>query len=190
MNTDLSDARDVFGWENYMVTSDGRVYSKRAGRFIKPYMSIHGYYQVQFWDHQKVWQPKLHRVVAIAFCPIPQHLLNQGLTYDDLQVNHKDGNKANNHASNLEWVTASENIQHAYQNGLIQPYFPIERKRPVIAVNDAYVVVGEWDCVMDAAKAVGSTYDAIHTTCRRAPLRCKTAGYMWCFKDWLIPNET
>lgn len=47
----------------------------------------------------------LHRVVAELFIPNPNNLP---------QVNHIDGNRENNKASNLEWVTGSENSQHAY----------------------------------------------------------------------------
>ena len=51
----------------------------------------------------------LHRLVANVWCPKPE-----GAT----QVNHKDGNKGNNSAENLEWVTASENMQHGIKTGL------------------------------------------------------------------------
>lgn len=51
----------------------------------------------------------VHRMVASAWLP----------NHDDLpQINHKDGNKHNNHASNLEWCTAEYNAQHARDNGL------------------------------------------------------------------------
>lgn len=51
----------------------------------------------------------VHRLVAKHFIENPLQLK---------EVNHIDGNKANNHFSNLEWVTPSQNIQHAYDNGL------------------------------------------------------------------------
>lgn len=55
---------------------------------------------------------KIHRLVASAFCRRPS-----GCDY----VNHKDGDKLNNHAENLEWVTASQNAAHAIELGLYVP---------------------------------------------------------------------
>lgn len=51
----------------------------------------------------------IHRLVASAFLPNPE---------GKATINHKDGNKSNNHIDNLEWATYSENVQHAVQNGL------------------------------------------------------------------------
>lgn len=55
---------------------------------------------------------KLHRLVAVYFVYNPDPL-------SKIYVNHKDGNTQNNHADNLEWVTAKENVQHAFRIGLV-----------------------------------------------------------------------
>lgn len=69
-----------------------------------------GYYVVYFWRNNKQSSFQIHRLVAIHFIENP---LNKEM------VNHLDGDKLNNHISNLEWVTVKENNQHAYDTGLI-----------------------------------------------------------------------
>lgn len=53
----------------------------------------------------------VHRIVAKTFLPPPP-------TPEHKWVNHEDGNKLNNHYTNLKWTTISENIQHAFDSGL------------------------------------------------------------------------
>lgn len=65
----------------------------------------------------------VHRLVANGFLPIDEYRPD---------VNHKDGNKANNHVSNLEWVTRKENLIHAMRNGL-----HAKPERAVVAYNEA-----------------------------------------------------
>jgi hypothetical protein len=59
---------------------------------------------------------KVHRLICFAFHPIEGK--NNLIDYEDLQVNHIDGNTYNNNADNLEWVSSSENMLHSYKNNL------------------------------------------------------------------------
>ena len=91
---------------SYAVCSNGTIIGpsgKSVGR-----EGVRGYFS--FFNIDSGKDEKVHRVVAQCFIPNPMRLP---------QVNHIDGNKLNNNASNLEWVTQSENIQHAYDNGLM-----------------------------------------------------------------------
>lgn len=97
---------DLFS--GYTIREDGEV-RNRHGRKIAQQISNMGYLRVELWKDGKGKKYSVHRLVAMAFIPNPKDLP---------QVNHLDGNKANNHYSNLEWATQSENQKHAYSNGL------------------------------------------------------------------------
>ena len=85
---------------------------KVKGRVLKPYLNKkNGYLYIDFNIHGSRVKYTIHKLVATQF-----HGINEDIV---LEVNHKDCNKLNNHADNLEWVTRSENTQHAYDNGLI-----------------------------------------------------------------------
>ena len=96
----------------YMVFENGQIHNSIAMRFISPYKNRGGYLNVDLYiDGVKV-RKGVHQIVAETFVPNPDN---------KPMVNHIDGNKENNHYSNLEWVTCSENNLHAYSTGLRKP---------------------------------------------------------------------
>lgn len=115
----------VVGWEGiYQVNECGdvislpRVILRRDGnkqRFnggpLKQFLNTNGYCVVRLSDASNGRREiaRVHRLVAEAFLPNP---------YGKPEVNHIDGNKANPHLINLEWVTPQENRKHAWETGL------------------------------------------------------------------------
>ena len=93
-------------FDGYAVTNDGKVYSKKTNKFIKPSIGSKGYFQVCLTVDGKKRTVKVHRIVAETFIPNPE---------GKPQVNHIDGNKRNNCVENLEWCTNSENQIHSYR---------------------------------------------------------------------------
>ena len=90
--------------DDYEITIDGRVINIHTGKPVKPQINGTGYYRVAIGKKLKF----VHRLVAQKYLPNPDNLP---------QVNHKDGNKLNNHVDNLEWVSNRENSLHALRNG-------------------------------------------------------------------------
>lgn len=78
--------------EDYEITEDGRVINKHTGRVLKGQPNGKGYLRVHIDGKLRF----IHRMVAEKYVPNPDNLE---------QVNHKDGNKLNNCAENLEWVS-------------------------------------------------------------------------------------
>jgi len=106
------------------VTGKGHGGGARIGRILKQQPVDGGYWKVFLWKNgfQENWL--VHVLVAAAFIgPCP----------DGYEVNHENGNKSNNAASNLEYMTRSENNKHAYATGLRRPSFKLTAEQKIKA---------------------------------------------------------
>jgi hypothetical protein len=82
------------------------------GKIRTTHVTPFGYVQVQLYREGKPENRQVHRLVAEAFI---------GPREAGFEPNHKDGDKTNNAPSNLEWLTRSDNMIHAYATGLRKP---------------------------------------------------------------------
>jgi len=102
---EVSNYGQVRSIDRYIYRRNGLV----KGQLIHFDFNKKGYPQLRLYNKNKKYVRNQHRLVALAFIPNPNNLP---------QVNHIDGNKMNNHISNLEWCTNSDNMKHAYKLGL------------------------------------------------------------------------
>lgn len=126
--------KDIVGYENlYQVSNLGRIKSverksKTKGnsyrtlkeRILKPAIVHNGYERVCLFKDKKGKCYRVNRLVAEAFIKNPNNLT---------QVNHKDENKLNNRVDNLEWCSASYNINYGDRNNKVAKKVSIWRKK-------------------------------------------------------------
>lgn len=94
---------------DYSVSDLGRIRNDITCKILKPFDSGRGYLRVILYRAGKATTETLHRLIAKTFISNPNCLET---------VNHKDGNKLNNTAENLEWCTIGDNLIHALDTGL------------------------------------------------------------------------
>jgi len=109
---------------NFLRMGKPRVWRSKA-RQLKPWLGKNGYLYVSRQDGRENIKALVHRLVAMAWVT--------GYS-DGLSVNHIDGNKLNNCASNLEWITLAENTAHQWQIGLVNLK---GEKHPLAKLTDA-----------------------------------------------------
>lgn len=89
----------------YMISSDGRVWSCKRRKLLKLFPNNNGYYCVSLMNNSKIHPNiKVHRLVAQSFV--------SGKSSINIEVDHIDGNNTNNLYSNLRWVTHKENMNN------------------------------------------------------------------------------
>lgn len=178
--------KDIEGFEGYYQVSNlGRVKSldreivfnngksEKAktmirGRILSITKQTQGYSQVGLCKNGTQKSYRLNRLVAKAFIPNP---------FGKPEVNHIDGNKDNNRADNLEWVTSQENSIHALKNGLITPY-----KRPVLKIGLDGTLLDEYESLKEAAEKNGISRGNLCMVCKGAYGRNTIGGYIWKYK--------
>ena len=189
--------KDISGCNNYQISNFGKVKSKqriannrlRKEKILKPSNNKKGYIQINIKDNNNCYKTfKIHRLVAEAFIPNPEH---------KEQVNHIDGNKRNNCVNNLEWCTQDENMAHSYKIGLRDKSKMAENMRQlgrnskgkqghhirnILQIDkETNKVLREWRCILDASKELNISNTSIQNACTK---RSKTAGgYKWKYKE-------
>lgn len=157
--------KTIKGYDNlYCVNYLGIVVSPsfvdKAGRFrdlkvLSPSLRGKGYQAVGLMKNGKQIRKSVHRLVAEAFIP---NVENKD------QVNHKDGNKTNNHFLNLEWVSNQENIQHSYDTGIRKGTSHIGERNTMAKLTDKDVLLikNNNDSVVDLAKKLNVSKSTVY----------------------------
>ena len=99
----MEEFKDLPDYPGYRISNHGRVWSNKLKRVLIPPCDRYGYLRIGIWKGQIVRKFFVHRLVALMFIPNPDNKPT---------VNHKDGDKMNNHVSNLEWATVAEQNFH------------------------------------------------------------------------------
>lgn len=133
--------RPVVGWEEfYEVSQLGRLRIKegyagerrKPGKILSPKVDG-GYFRLDFRHNNKRFCVRVHRIVMEAFAgPCPE----------GFNVNHIDGNKLNNHLSNLEYVTPRENVLHAERLGLVKHCVGVAHGKTTLSEQDVITIRG------------------------------------------------
>lgn len=115
MSTNQKEMAIITGFSNYAVTNDGKVFNLTTGRELHPWNtnSYLEYKRVKLKQDSEDGSFKwfyVHRLVAEAFVPKPTD------RDEKLEINHKNEDKSDNRAENLEWVTHKENCNYGTKN--------------------------------------------------------------------------
>lgn len=175
--------RPVTGYEKlYEVSNFGRIRSldrffirkngrplRCKGRLLDPYISIYGYYIVSLCDKGNSHVTALHKVVASEFIPNPDNLPC---------INHKDENKLNNQADNLEWCTIQYNNAYGTRNKRISD---AQKRIPVKQFDLNGTHIKTWESISLVENTIGVSASKIVQVCKGK--RNKTGGYIWRYAN-------
>ena len=152
---------------DYSVSTEGEV-RKDTTNYILSQSSQQDYKFVGLIINGKQKRMRVHRMVALAFIDNPDN---------KPYVNHINGNRSDNNVENLEWVTPSENTQHAVDTGL----FKSGRARAVVQYNLNGEQMATFESATEAARQTGGSQSKITMCCRGQ--RDSANGYQWRYYD-------
>ncbi len=168
-------------FKGYKVFDGGKIIGKK-GDELRNYKGTSGYFQLNSWEGKVQKTYLIHRIVAQLYVPNPLNLL---------EVNHDDGNKENNWSWNLKWCTRPQNIQHAFDNGLISKAKPHLKgaknkrsKKVLMFLNGEQI--NSFESTGDAAEKTGYSRSTIQDACRG---RIKTyKSFTWAYETPPTPQ--
>ena len=171
---------------NYFISKTGKVYNEKTEILLKESVNQAGYVRYTLRIDNKNYSKLAHSLVIESW-------LNITLTTSDL-VNHIDGNKTNNRVDNLEWCTDSENMIHAFKNGLVNNRTETKIKSCYININKATNknkikiyqydkngnYVNKYNSIIEASKLNGINATHISLCAKGKQKTC--GGYIWKYE--------
>lgn len=135
----------ITNYPNYAVSKDGQIKSMRFNRILKPSYSDSGYAYVNLSNEGLLKSTAIHKIVIEHF--------KGAKPAENCVVDHKDGNKKNNHIDNLEWVSIKENTLRAYGNQ--------DKKIKILELRE------QGHTLQQIAKEVGMSLHTVQQTCKK-----------------------
>ena len=140
----------IKGYENYSISTDGVVRNEKFNWELRKENTRNGYERVTLSKDNKTKRFLVHRLVARYFIENPMK---------KPQVNHINENKTDNRASNLEWVTSSENARHSIKNreSYIKPKVKPKGYKKILNNNTGEIVIG----IHNLAEKINLSYSTV-----------------------------
>lgn len=174
--------KDIKGYEGlYQISNLGRVkslekktyaginkgtYIVRKERILKTNKSRDGYLRVTLCNNKENIMYFVHRLVAQTFLDNPNNYK---------EVNHKDENKQNNRAENLEWCTRKYNVNYGKRI--------LKTQKKVLQYDKNGKLIKEWNSTMDIQRKLNIANTIISACCLNKKYRKTAGGYVWKYKD-------
>lgn len=174
---------DIKGFENYQVTDDGRIWSKKSKRYLIPTKSPDGYLRVKLcYGDGRYKNVFVHRIVGKMFVPNPDNLP---------QINHKDECKTNNTVENIEWCSVqynnTYNDRHIRCAKKVKDSNTIRSGKPVEQIDiTSGEVIATYPSVWEASRSTGFVKQGIMIACHGGQMKkgkwvntLQYKGYIW-----------
>jgi hypothetical protein len=177
---------DIKGFDNYQVTDDGRVWSKKSQRYLTPTKSQDGYLRVKLcYGDGKYINAFVHRIVAKVFIPNPDNLP---------QINHKNEDKTLNSVENLEWCSSqynnTYNNRHIKCASKVKESNTIRSGKPINQFTLDGEFVASYPSAWEASRQTGFTKQGIMIACHGGQMRknkwvntLQYKGYIWKYAN-------
>lgn len=169
-----NDCREIDGFPGYYVSSDGAIWSDFSGtrRRLSPSLAGgatghgRGHWSVMLWANRKGFRRYVHRIVLAAFAgPCPE----------GMEGCHNDGDRDNNHISNLRWDTRKANVNDAERHGQRDhPVLPGERNGRAKMTTEQVYKAMEMLKAGISQSAVGAAFGV-----SRQAIACIKSGRNW-----------
>lgn len=151
--------KEIPGFPTYCITKDGKVWSRKTKRFLRPYLG-HGYLHIDLWRDSKPHHRQIHRLVLETFtgsCP------------KNMECCHSNGIRIDNRLENLRWDTHSNNAKDAVKHGTLISLFQNGETHPnsKLKEKDVRMIIYMYKTGLFLMREIAKIYSIKYTTVSR-----------------------